>query len=381
MKKQTESLLTDEQIHEEIREINPRMCKERVQELLIMHKELEKTDTNFHSTRLSFGGSNEFAMGYFGGQGRFYVDFLKEYFEKHKMKLDFFSEAPAGSNSISWGMGKFAGRDATCDINYWSYCISKAFLENKQPFPKYEISIALGQFAEGYLCSTKHPFPINTKKLLDGMLLYFHGNKESKPYLYYIPVIIGKWMMNNATFRGMSWDKNYMADPVRCSVDKLKTYFEKWVNKYNVLILTQRCETVSFYGDYFDFLNEIKVPQKNSVMYSDFAWAWKDGKKTDTYQWYIEDWGSILKQEKISNTMMWNSSNTKELLLKFIERCLEKYEWLFLSTQSSNYPDIDTLKEWVGTVASIKDYCFIDVFSAVANKSFREHLLVLKKKN
>lgn len=381
--------LTDEEIHKRIITCSPKQYKEEIKGLMKIHKEIEEQDKSFHKTKLVLKqySKSDLSVGYFGSQGRFYVSFLKEYFRKVlKFNPVYFAEVPAGSNSISYGMIQHnIPIVATCDINYWSWCISKGILENNEIVLPEEIENILGQMHNGYLVKERDdlPMPLDVKQCIDGIVNCI--NKANKNKYYLVLAVIGKYLLNNLTFRSMSWDKNRMKDKKYCSLSTLHNYLKKWIGIFNNRTINKgksKSKVISFHGDYFDFFNSISPPQKGSVLYCDFDWPWSDGKETKIYTWYIEDISAILRgKTHLQNIEYWTKDNIKEELLNVIKTGLTKFEYVFLSTQSSNYPSIKELKEWICEIATIKDYCFLDTPSLVANKNFREELLVLQQKS
>jgi len=383
-----EENLNDDEIHSIIKNLNPKEYKEKVKKLLNIHQKLVEKEEGFHKTRfeLKYGVSSGLSVGYFGSQGRFYVPFLKEYFEKVlKFKPTYFAETPAGSNSISYGMIQYdIPIVATNDISFWSYCISRGILKNDEILTDDEVSTILKQSCNGYLVNKREdlPMPLEVKQNIDGVVRFIKEKNIDKYYT--ILAILGKFMLSNLTFRSMTWDKNRMKDSNFCSVSVLHNYIKKWVKKFNVLIQDKGKDVttvLSYQKDHKEFINSISPPSKGSVLYCDFDWPWSDGRETEVYTWYIEDISSIIFGDKIQpNISYWTKHNIKKELLGIIKLSLEKFEYMFLSTQSSNYPHIEVLKEWVTEVAKIVDYCFIDTLSLVANKNFREELLILKRK-
>jgi hypothetical protein len=159
-------------------------------------------------------------------------------------------------------------------------------------------------------------------------------------------------------------------------------YITKYIEIFNNYSQINKGNVECFNEDHLSFLKKLTLPKKGSVLYCDFDWPWVTGKETEVYTWYIKDISSILLGKKIEpNIKFWTKENIKDELLKVLQEGVNKFEYVFLSTQSSNYPNIEELKKWVEEIVVIKDYCFIDTPSLVANKNFREELLVLQGKN
>jgi len=387
------SKMTDAELHEQYLTMDKNEFKKHIKELVEAHDKLATADgssIDSHKTKLKSDGEmyrEGVTIGYFGSQGRFYVPFLIEYFEKVlKKPINFWAEAPAGSNSISYGMYKY-GIDtvATCDMNYWSNSVSKAVIENKIKLTDAEIDeiIDLAQNGKerGYLLETelKEKFNDDVNTFIDNLVLEVNKKNDTKYKI--VLALLGKFLMTNATYRSMGWDKGRMKNPEFVSIERIIWYIKKHNKIFGEHIIEDSKQTViSFWGDFFDFLEMLEPPKEGSIMYSDFAWPWHGGGVTDTYTWYISKFAPILKGEAIDHPVMWNKDNIKEELLRFTEKAVDKFEYFFLSTQSSNYPSIKVLKEWVSEVAVIEDYYYIDTRSMMANKGFREELLVLRRK-
>jgi len=385
--------LTDEEIHHLYSSMNKDAFKANVRKLEELHDALAKKDgdrIDSHKTKLKSDKALDrktLTVGYFGSQGRFYVPFLTDYFENVlKKPITFWAEAPAGSNSISYGMYKY-GIDtiATCDKNYWSNSVSKSVIENKVKLTEDELEelfdVVMKSTKKGYILSSDLNFKFNddVSLFIDNLVLEVNKRGHSKYKI--VIALLGKFLMTNATFRSMGWDKGRMVNPDFVSIKRIVAYIRKHNKIFGEHIIEDsEQKVISFWGDFFDFLEVLDPPKEGSIMYSDFAWPWHGGGVTDTYTWYISEFAPILKGEAISPPVMWSKDNIKVELLKFTKKAVDKFEYFFLSTQSSNYPSIEVLKDWVSEVAIIEDYYFIDTRSMMANKGFREELLVLKKK-
>ena len=132
------SKMSDKELHDLYMQMDKDDFKKFVKPLEEAHDKFVEKDGNGienHKTILKSDKKldrKELTIGYFGSQGRFYVPFLQDYIENVlKKPITYFAEAPAGSNSISYGMYKYGiNTVATCDKNYWSNSVSKALIKS-----------------------------------------------------------------------------------------------------------------------------------------------------------------------------------------------------------------------------------------------------------
>lgn len=117
-----------------------------------------------------------------------------------------------------------------------------------------------------------------------------------------------------------------------------KTAIDKWVDFIN------QQEKVSEYssirGNLFDTLKQ----NKGKFIYCDFAWPWKDGSYTQEYETTADTLGRILGDEAITEFKVASARRILQDVIEYIDEARQRYEFVILSNQSSNYPVPEVLE-------------------------------------
>lgn len=113
---------------------------------------------------------------------------------------------------------------------------------------------------------------------------------------------------------------------------------EKWAD----FIFQQR--KVSKYspirGNLFDTLKQ----NSGKFIYCDFAWPWKDGSYTQEYETTADTLGQLLGDETTTEFKVASARRILNDVIEYLDEARQRYEFVILSNQSSNYPIPEVLE-------------------------------------
>jgi len=136
--------------------------------------------------------------------------------------------------------------------------------------------------------------------------------------------------------------------------------------------------------DLFDLLEKLyKDGLVVDGVFMDFAWPWRDGSKTVEYETTVDGLSTLfLGVER--RFKAWDRTNVLENVIKAVKAAQRVSRWVFLSNQSSNYPDPETLEIELFDkgVPYVERYTMLKFADEVDNlgkeRYFREYLYVIE---
>jgi len=220
-------------------------------------------------------------LPYFGNQRRF-VPYVLELLQGLGARpSDTFYETNAGSHAISWHVNKLLGLTTFAnDLGAYSYAIGSAL----SGFDRDSRTAALGAALieeYGYLVPADAPTP----------------NSET----------IAKWI-------------RFLREESATNENRRRT---------NVLR-----------GDLFELLPS----WSGDFIYCDFAWPWKDGSFTEEYEVTGDTLSLHLGDETETQFRMASSRRILQDVLEYLDLARERFRFVILSNQSSNYPTPEVLE-------------------------------------
>ena len=155
---------------------------------------------------------------------------------------------------------------------------------------------------------------------------------------------IGHALLKNEKSEIASLGAAHMDENFNVTDDYDENVRGKWMAWFERHSLRQRHHIISRMT-WQDFIPAL-ADQNVDVLYADFAWPWRGGDVTDEYV------QSAFKMDKILeyNSMDVKIPSAKEIwndVDQFITEGLKVARFVVLSNQSSNYPNMDALREYV----------------------------------
>ena len=128
------------------------------------------------------------------------------------------------------------------------------------------------------------------------------------------------------------------------SFESVQTNFEKYI-EHLIEIRGQGIRAEAIYNlDLFEYLKLLKEKDTNvDIMFMDFAWPWRDGSETKEYETTADGLLSLLTGYKRS-FRCWTKNNILENVVAAVIAAKKVSRYVFLSNQSSNFPDSETLE-------------------------------------
>lgn len=141
----------------------------------------------------------------------------------------------------------------------------------------------------------------------------------------------------------------------------------------------------SYNQDLFKYLKKLQKENiKVDVMFMDFAWPWRDGKKTDEYNTTANIYSNIFDTNEQNEIDIWDKNNVIDNVLKAVKEAQKVSKYVLLSNQSSNYPtpeilEVELLRNGINYESRhtmLTDAEYEDNLGK--EKFFREYLYVIK---
>jgi len=321
--------------------------------------------------------NKKFSISYFGAQVRFHEQ-VKELLPINVPK---YIDLVAGGNGTPYQLLK-EGRVldiATNDLSYYSYITAKTVFGGK----KYETEELLKmldiEVLNGYSTNNYNKFlPLHLSEYIDGFCVSNSNNPIALAAL-------GKTMMNELTFRGLGLCHTMMDGTkiVDYGIEQFIISIYKRMREFNSFIVpngkAHNYNANEFVQIYDGF--------KDAVVYADPAWPFPHTPLDPGINPYIfssEQLPSILKQTTTSMKLPWNNTEETHIyndIKLWIETTLNKGAQLFIiNSQSTNYPPIEHLNEFIRKTFNVVNYKEHIAFSRLAKtKTFKEYWWVIKK--
>ena len=225
-------------------------------------------------------------MPYFGRQSRFYP-FFKEIVWEHLPpnykggRQGVYAETNSGSCSNAFNFAKDGVEVITNDLGIYSYAIAKATMSNEPRWKDIAAECAALVEEQGY-----NPTTAKFKK-------------EIK--------------------------------------EKFKEHLEE--------ISSHKVTAHSYNLDLKEYLRELQNDSISvDVMFMDFAWPWRSGKGTEEYETTVDGFAKILGGHQVNEFQALTKENILEFVIDAVRLAAKVSKFTFLSNQSSNYPDPETLE-------------------------------------
>lgn len=114
--------------------------------------------------------------------------------------------------------------------------------------------------------------------------------------------------------------------------------FSKWTD---FLVNQEKPESYQVIrGDLFQTLNQ----HSGKFIYCDFAWPWRDGSATEEYTVTADTLGILLGDQNSPTFKMASGRRILDDVIRFLDAARQRYEFVILSNQSSNYPTPEVLE-------------------------------------
>lgn len=324
-------------------------------------------------------------FSYFGGQGRFYPFVKKMIIENIKNWNGCWVDGTAGGLGMPIEACKDGYNLILNDYSFLTYCIASSL------FCKH-INIDINFFKKDnfYLKKNNYLFNFN-ESTIDYIYNYFLLKDDNRNLLNKLAVL-GIYLMKYYTFKGRYWDK--YAASLEQSFSKFLNNVLIVENEFNFVknIITVCKKEVKLYNnkveDFLKIVNDYRGTQ--SFIYYDFAWPWK-GKigisntevnvsKCSEYSVPGSMISSILKNEYIPSYDFWTHLNTYQKVEEILDLSFQKFDYVLLNTQSTNYPDHENLITFLRDNYNLIDFRYLDALSFTYSNSFREYFYLLKEK-
>jgi hypothetical protein len=79
-------------------------------------------------------------------------------------------------------------------------------------------------------------------------------------------------------------------------------------------------------------------------IYCDFAWPWKDGSYTQEYETTADTLGQLLGDTAVTEFKVASARRILQDVVEYLDEARQRYEFVILSNQSSNYPIPEVLE-------------------------------------
>ena len=283
----------------------------------------------------------EIKIEYFGQQSRFY-SFFEKIVDDLLHGKGIYAETNSGSNVNAFMYAKKGYKVITNDISEYSYTVAKALMSDDLPSNincKYKW---LNEYAASYI----------KRAAVFASVVDLYGYNAAIPNK---PNVVLK--------------------------EKIQ-YYIKYFNK----IKKNKVKSYQSYNeDLFSFLKKLYTNDyKVDVMFMDFAWPWRDGKKTEEYDTTANIYHNIFEKSTSKKIGIWDKDTVIKNVIKAVKAAKKVSKYVLLSNQSSNYPtpeilEVALLKNGINyetrhtmlTTAEYEDNLGKDDF-------FREYLYVIK---
>ncbi len=292
------------------------------------------------------GKKPELDMPYFGRQSRFF-DFFYKIVSELCPSGSVYAETNSGSVSNAYMFAKFGYRVIVNDISPYSEAIAKSVFKN-----------------------------INDDN--------YSSNKKNQPL--WIKKTTSSPLDRAAFFASLIERNGYSNIIVPKSFNVIAPQFKKY-RKRLLKLKNKNIEAyLMFRMDLFDYLNFLlRNNIKTDIMFMDFAWPWRSGRKTEEYDITANIFSNILN-EKNNKIKIWDKNNVINNVLKAVRLARKVSKFVLLSNQSSNYPDPETLELALIDAGLMYEKRHTMTTRALEednlrkDKYFREYLYVIKGK-
>jgi adenine-specific DNA methylase len=250
------------------------------------------------------GKKPELDMPYFGRQSRFF-DFFYKIVSELCPSGSVYAETNSGSVSNAYMFAKFGYRVIVNDISPYSEAIARSVFKN-----------------------------INDDN--------YSSNKKNQPS--WIKKTTSNPLDRAAFFASLIERNGYSNIIIPKSFNVIAPQFKKY-RKRLLKLKNKNIEAyLIFRMDLFDYLNFLlRNNIKTDIMFMDFAWPWRSGRKTEEYDITANIFSNILN-EKNNKIKIWDKNNVISNVLKAVHLARKVSKFVLLSNQSSNYPDPETLE-------------------------------------
>ncbi|NLC48350.1 MAG: hypothetical protein GX758_03205 [Tenericutes bacterium] len=283
----------------------------------------------------------ELDIEYYGQQSRFF-EFFDAVISDLMKEGGIYAETNSGSNGNAYMFAKKGYKVITNDISEYSYSVAKAILSDDKPLniaPKYAW---LKEYGDTYI----------KRAAVFASLVDEYGYNSSVPET-----------INEDIKEKISQRIKYFSNMNKNGVRSYKNY--------NMDLF-----------QYLDHLYENKI--KVDVLFMDFAWPWRDGKKTEEYETTTNEYLNVFEESNNNITEIWDKDTVIDNVLITLEKAKKVSKYVLLSNQSSNYPtpEILEINLLVNNFNYIKRHTML-VKSEYEdnlgkNEYFREYLYVIK---
>lgn len=95
-------------------------------------------------------------------------------------------------------------------------------------------------------------------------------------------------------------------------------------------------------GNLFEVIRH--VGEGGDFVYCDFAWPWKDGSATEEYTVTSDSLSLLLGDEDAPDFRVVSGRRILNDVVEYLDLAVERFKWVILSNQSSNYPTPEVLE-------------------------------------
>jgi adenine-specific DNA methylase len=292
------------------------------------------------------GKKPELDMPYFGRQSRFF-DFFYKIVSELCPSGSVYAETNSGSVSNAYMFAKFGYRVIVNDISPYSEAIARSVFKN-----------------------------INDDN--------YSSNKKNQPS--WIKKTTSNPLDRAAFFASLIERNGYSNIIIPKSFNVIAPQFKKYIKRLLKLKNKNIEAYLIFRMDLFDYLNFLlRNNIKTDIMFMDFAWPWRSGRKTEEYDITANIFSNILN-EKNNKIKIWDKNNVISNVLKAVHLARKVSKFVLLSNQSSNYPDPETLELALIDAGLMYEKRHTMTTRALEednlrkDKYFREYLYVIKGK-
>lgn len=153
---------------------------------------------------------------------------------------------------------------------------------------------------------------------------------------------IGRALMGNSdsaliAASGAALIDQYGYNPVLDAVAE-QSSIDKWREFLSTQVKVSNYSPIR--GDLFHTLKQYR----GKFIYCDFAWPWKDGSYTKEYETTADTLGQLLGDNTVTEFKVASARRILQDVIEYLDEARQRYEFVILSNQSSNYPMPEVLE-------------------------------------
>lgn len=278
-----------------------------------------------------------------------------------------FVDLCAGSNVVA---REIRNRESipvvTNDVNFLSVCIARSLIDCGSLIS----NVDAGYSAKGSVSTNPlvlRYFQPTVAAWIDGYVSQFRNE-------YLMLAALGGIFLRKATFRGATLNAQYgQRLTVGLLVDEVQRFLKR-----KILLSRSGPPVTSYWGDGRKLLETI---EPGGAVYIDPAWP--DLKGTTSYRTWARQINVILAQYEglVPEVSSWTRTNVMGHVLEWLNIAVEKFCFVLLATQTSNFPTPEELiRQLAGANFKVRSVYIQQLTSTLQHRNVLEYLLCIEGK-